>query len=86
LSAGDDAAAVAVVSGAARRLLVAAGVDLIEEAPGTADRVRISLEAFGAPVAVTAGAGARYVAVRHEGETDTYRVVKVEDGSTRGAR
>lgn len=86
LSAGDDAAAVAVLSGAARRLLVAGGVDLIEEAPETADSVRISLDAFGEPVAVAASAGARYVAMRHEGATGSYRVVKVEDGSTRGAR
>jgi hypothetical protein len=87
LSAGDAAVAVAVASGVARRrLLLAAGVDLVEEAPGTADRIRISLEGFGAPVAVTASAGARYVAMRHDGVTATYRVAKVEDGNTRGAR
>jgi hypothetical protein len=75
---GEIATGVAVAPGAARRLLVAAGVDLIEQVPGTADSVRISLEAYGTPVAVAAGAGARYVAARTEGAAT--RVVKVQDG------
>jgi hypothetical protein len=86
VSADESAAGVAVAAGAARRLLVAAGVDLIEAAPGTVDSVRISLEAYGSPVAVTAAGGARYVATRIEGVTDSYRVVKVEDGNARAAR
>lgn len=86
LAAGENAAGVAVASGAARRLLVAAGGDLIEEAPGTADSLRISLEAYGAPVAVATGAGARYVATRTDGVTATYRIVKVEEGNRRAAR
>jgi hypothetical protein len=80
VAAGEHATAVAVVSGAARRLLVSAGVDLIEAAPGTADSLRISLEGYGAPVAVAAGGGARYVATRIDGAIDAYGVVKVEDG------
>ena len=80
VAAGEHASAVAVVSGAARRLLVSAGVDLIEAVPGTADSQRISLEGYGAPVAVAAGGRARYVATRTEGATDAYSVVKVEDG------
>ena len=76
---GESVAGVAVAPGASRRLLVAAGVDLIEQAPGTADSLRISLEAYGTPVAVAAGAGARYVATRTE-NAGAYRVVKVQDG------
>jgi hypothetical protein len=87
LAAGESAAGLAVASGAARRLLVAAGVDLIEEAPGAADSLRISLETHGAPVAVAAGAGGRYAATRNDDSgTVTYRVVKVEDGVGRAAR
>jgi hypothetical protein len=81
VAAGEQAAGVAVASGTARRLLVAAGVDLIEAAPGTPDSLRISLESYGSPVAVTAAGGARYVATRVEAATDSYRVVRVEDGS-----
>ena len=84
VTAGEPAAALAVSSGA-RRLLVAAGVDLIEAAPGGADSLRISLEGYGAPGAVAAWAGVRYVVVRDEGVSGS-RVVKVEDGSLRAAR
>jgi hypothetical protein len=80
VAAGESAAGVAIVSGAERRLLVAAGLDLIEEAPGTSDRLRISLEAYGTPVAVASSAGARYVATRTDGAA-AYRIVKVQDGS-----
>jgi len=83
---GENAAAVAVASGTVRRLVVAAGVDLIEAVPGTADSLRISLEAYGAPVAVAAYGGARYVATRSEGANAAYRVLKVEDGSTAATR
>jgi hypothetical protein len=85
VAAGETATAVAVASGAARRLLVASGVDLIEAAPGTTDSTRIPLDGYGAPVAVASGAGARYVATRDEGGTGD-RVLKVEDGSARAAR
>jgi len=81
VAAGEKAAGVAVASGIARRLLVAAGVDLIEAAPGTLDSRRISLESYGSPLAVAAAGGARYVVTRVEGVTDSYRVVKVEEGS-----
>jgi hypothetical protein len=83
---GETAVAVTVASGAARRLLVAAGPDLIEARPGSADVIRISLESYGIPVAVAARSGARYIATRDEGAVDAYRVVKVEDGSTSAAR
>jgi hypothetical protein len=84
LTTGEPAEAVAVSSGA-RRLLVAAGVDLIEAAPGGADSLRIALDAYGSPGAVAAWAGARYVVVRDE-DAGASRVVKVEDGSLRAAR
>jgi hypothetical protein len=85
LTAGESAAAVAVASGA-RRLVVAAGVDLIEAVPGGADSLlRIGLDGYGSPGAMAAWAGARYVAVRDEGSGRS-RVVKVEDGSLRAAR
>lgn len=84
VTAGEEAAALAVSSGT-RRLLVAAGVDLIEAAPGGADSLRISLEAYGSPGAVAAWAGARYVVVRDDGGTGS-RVLKVEDGNLRAAR
>ena len=84
VTGGEPAAALAVSPGA-RRLLVAAGVDLIEAAPGGADSLRISLEAYGSPGAVAARAGVRYVVVRDEGVSGS-RVVKVEDGSLRAAR
>jgi hypothetical protein len=84
VSAGESATAVAVSSGA-RRLLVAAGVDLIEAAPGGADSLRIGLDAYGSPGAVAAWAGARYVVVRDEGSSRS-RVLKVEDGSLGAAR
>jgi hypothetical protein len=83
---GESAIGIAVLSGTSRRRLVAAGVDLIEAAPGTPDSLRISLEAFGTPVAVAAGPGARYAATRNDGAAPTYRVVKVEDGSAHAAR
>ena len=85
-AAGESAAAVAVASGAPRRLLVASGVDLIEAAPWTTtDSQRISLEAYGVPVAVAAGGGARYVAARDDAGR-AYRIVKIEDGAARAAR
>jgi hypothetical protein len=84
VTGGEPAAALAVSSGA-RRLLVAAGVDLVEAAPGGADSLRISLEAYGLPGAVAAWGGVRYVVVRDEGASGS-RVVKVEDGSLRAAR
>jgi hypothetical protein len=84
LTAGEPAASVAVASGV-RRLVVAAGVDLIDAAPGGADSLRIALDAYGSPGAVAAWAGARYVVVRAEGASGS-RVVKVEDGSLRAAR
>ena len=84
VAAGETAAALAVAPGA-RRLLVAAGVDLIESAPSGADSLRISLEPYGSPVAVAAWAGARYVAMRNEGAAGS-RVVRVEDGGVRDAR
>ena len=84
LTAGESPAAVATSSGV-RRLIVAAGVDLIEAAPGGADSLRIALDAYGSPGAVAAWAGARYVVVRDEGVSAS-RVVKVEDGSLHAAR
>ena len=83
LTAGEPPAALAVSSGA-RRLVVAAGVDLVEASPGGADSLRIALDAYGSPRAVAAWAGARYVAIRDEG--DRSRVVKVEDGSLPAGR
>ena len=84
VTAGESPAAVALSSGA-RRLLVAAGLDLIETAPGGADSLRIALDTYGSPGAVAVWSGARYVVVRDEGSTAS-RVVKVEDGSLRAAR
>lgn len=78
---GEAAPALAVMSGAARRLLIATGADLLEVAPGTADSVRISLEGYGRPVAVAGSGAVRYVATRTEGDAGAYRVLKVEDGA-----
>src|SRR5688572_3452244 len=86
VGAGEAPAALTVVSGAARRLLVAAGPDLIEAAPGSTDSLRIPLEAYGTPVAVAAGGGARYVAVENEGPATSSRIVKVESGRSGAAR
>jgi hypothetical protein len=88
LSSGEDVAAVAVSSASARRLVLAAGQDLIEVTPGMANALRISLDGYGTPVAVSAAAtGERYVAVRKEAAAGaTYSVLKVEDGRARLAR
>jgi hypothetical protein len=79
----EAAPAIAVVSGGARRMLVAAGIDLVEVAPGTPDSVRISLDGYGTPVAVAASGAARYAATRTDGAGGSYRVLKVEDGPGR---
>ena len=71
---GESAAGVAIASGTVRRLVVASGADLVETAPGTADSLRIPLEAYGTPVAVAVRGGTRYVATRTD---DAYRIVKV---------
>jgi hypothetical protein len=77
---GEEAAGLAVDSGTTRRLLLAAGVDLIEVAPGTSESLRVSLEGYGAPVAVTAASGIRYLATRSEDASGTFRIVRVEAG------
>jgi hypothetical protein len=83
---GEAAPALAVMSGATRRLLVATGSDLLEVAPGTSDSVRISLEGYGTPVAVAASGAARYVATRTNAADGSYRVLKVEDGANGATR
>ena len=75
-----EAGGLAVDSGATRRLLLAAGVDLIEVTPGTSDSLRVSLEGYGVPVAVTAASGIRYVATRSDDASGTFRIVRVEAG------
>jgi hypothetical protein len=86
VDAAAAAPALAVRSGAARRLVVATGVDLLEIAPGTSESVRISLDGYGTPVAVAASGAARYVATRTDGAAPSYRVLKVEDGAGGVAR
>ena len=77
---GEEAAGLAVDFGKPRRLLLAAGLDLIETVPGTNDSLRISLEGYGAPVAITAASGTRYVATRNDDGPGTFRIVRVEPG------
>jgi hypothetical protein len=77
---GETAGGLAVDPGATRRLLLAAGVDLIEVTPGTSDSLRISLEGYGVPVALTAASGVRYVATRSDDAFGTFRIVRVEAG------
>jgi hypothetical protein len=81
VDAAEAAPALAVMTGAARRLLVAMGVDLLQVAPGTSDSVRISLDGYGTPVAVAALGAVRYVATRPDGAAASYRVLTVEDGA-----
>ncbi len=85
---GEDIAAVSVSSASTRRLVLAAGQDLIEVTPGVANALRISLDGYGTPVAVAAAAtGERYVAVRKDAAAGaTYSILKVEDARARVAR
>jgi hypothetical protein len=85
VTAGEEATAVAVASGSVRRLLVAAGVDLIESVPGGSDTRRISLEGYGTPVAVASAGGVRYAATGN-GDRGGFRVVRVDEGSAPAAR
>jgi hypothetical protein len=77
---GEEAGGLAVAPGTSRRLLLAAGVDLIEVTPGASDSLRVSLEGYGVPVAVTAASGVRYVATRSDDASGTFRIVRVEAG------
>jgi len=85
ISREDGVTAVAVASGSSRRLLLAAGQDLVEVTPGLADSLRISLEGYGSPVAIAAApTGERYVAVRKDMPSGaTYSLLKVEETRTR---
>ena len=77
---GEETVGLAVDPATARRLVVAAGVDLIESAPGTSDSLRVPLEGYGVPVAVTAASGVRYVATRSDDASGTFRIVRVKAG------
>lgn len=81
LAPGERPAGVAVAPGASRRLVVAAGLDLIEAAPGTGDALRISLENYGVPVAVATAGGARYAATCAADDGGACRIVRVDDGN-----
>ena len=81
--AGADESLAAIGSGrGSRRLIVAAGTDLVESEPG-ADGLRIGLDAYGTPVAIATGpAGERYVAVK-DADASSYSVLKIEGAAAR---
>jgi hypothetical protein len=82
LGEADTVTSIAVAPSAGRRLLVGAGVDVIEATPGSADIQRIPLDAHGPVVAVAAArAGERVVAVRIDAPSGpTHSILQVADG------
>jgi hypothetical protein len=82
LGDADTVTSLAVAPGGGRRLLVGAGVDIIEAVPGATDIQRIPLDDHGPVVAVaSARAGERVVAVRIDAPSGpTHSILQVADG------
>jgi len=83
LGSSDDVSSVGVARGAARRLLIGAGADLIETTPDGINVQRIPLDEYGDVVAVAARpGGASIVAVcqAQAASGPTYSILEVEAG------
>lgn len=88
LGESDVVQAVAVASGATRRLLIGAGVDLIEASPDGSDVLRVPFDEHGEVVAAASIAGGGHVvAVRRDAVSGpVYAVLRVESGLARVTR
>ena len=88
LQASESVTAVAVAPGRSRRLLVGAGVDLIEATPDGTDVQRIPFDEHGEVVAIASlPAGGSIVAVRRDSLSGpTFSILKVEAGVERFTR
>ena len=88
LGEADVVQAVAVANGPNRRLLIGAGVDLIEASPDGTDVLRVPFDDHGEVVAAASiPSGGHVVAVRRDaGSGGVYSVLRVESGLMRVTR